>query len=171
MDFDSIRREREARRGIVSSDSSPSVPAPQALGARSRITGIATVFTKPAVTTPAPTSSPTPSASPASRFATFKTTSDATARAAAAKQVPVAGGGPLDQAAEYLGIAGRTVTVPPIPAMGFTTPSIVPLIHIVALGVGISFLLFRGTDPLKAFAAAAAGSYMILSSAAAARQK
>ena len=169
MDFDSIRREREARRGVFVSDSSESqaVPPPQSQagigGARSRIT---TVFSKPESSSSS--SASTSSTAPASRFATLKsTTAAAQAAQAPARREP----GPLDQVAQHLGVAGKTVTVPPIPALGFTVPTLVPLIHVIALGVGISFLLFRGYDPLMTLVITAAGSYMIVSSAAAAKQQ
>ncbi len=172
MDFDLIRREREARRGVFVSDSSQDVPPPHAAGgARSRITGIATVFSKPAAAPSSSTTSSPPqipaSTTPVSRFATLKSTAAAAAApVAAARREP----GPLDQVAQHLGIAGKTVTVPPIPSLGFTTPTLVPLIHVIALGVGVSFLLFRGYSPLMSCAVAAVGSYMIVSSAAAAKQ-
>ena len=169
MDLAALRRERELRRGVPLPLDSPASSGPTSTSAFS------SGAPPPAGTAAAGAGTGGGGvARRVGRVATIASTNAAaaapSATATAAERQRGGGGEPLDQVAGYLGIAGKTVTVPPIPALGFTVPSVVPLIHFVLLGVGVAFLIFRGRDPIMVITGAAVGCYMIISSAAAARQ-
>lgn len=148
MDLSALRREREERRGApVSVPAAPPPAAQESVGVPvpARRRGLATLE---------------------STAAAAASTSALPGRRGVAR----GGGGPLDAIAQQLGVAGQTITVPPLPSLGYTVPTQVSLVNVILLGVVLAFLLFRGTDPLRVACAAAIGAWLILNQAAAAPQ-
>lgn len=142
MDLSALRREREERRGVPAS-----VPSTQ------------------------PSAQPPTAAQESGPRRRGLATLDSTAATVPAGRRGVArGGGPLDAIAQQLGVAGQTITVPPIPSLGYTVPTKVSLVSVILLGAGLLFLFYRGTDPMRVACAAAIGAWLILNQAAAAPQ-
>lgn len=154
MDLAALARERESR--LAASRGVPVVPStsPAASGSGAgRRTGVATLFNGP-------------STSSNGRAQAGSRRADTRGDAAAEPRQR----GTLDYLAEQVGVSGKVVDVPALPALGFPTRTKVPMINLIVLGVVAAALLYKKVDALRVGLAVVAGLFMIVSQASAARR-